>query len=125
MTTQQLLQRLREGRLPADAEVCRDGTDTFRPVSAYPEFYEVQPLRDGAAKPARPSTDDTPPPATAEEDPGTKKAPSASTSQERKDPPAGSFGPHRHWTWWLLAVGLGALVASGVAAVCRSILVSV
>lgn len=122
ITTAQLLQRLREGRLPADAEVCRPGQDAFHPVSTYPEFYEVHPVRDGQAKPKRPPrTDETDPEADAEDDPGTKPESAASIAEKKKEPPDAT--PRRSWGWWLLVIGIGAaIVAGGVAVVYRVLL---
>jgi serine/threonine-protein kinase len=116
VTLPQLLQRLREGRLPTDAEVCRPGQDTFRPVSAYPEFYELHPLRDDSRKPKRPGENGallTKPDGEA----GTKKPSLPSNSEEQ--PPAA-----RRWTaWWLLVIGLGlASLAGGAAWVWRLLL---
>ncbi|HXG08477.1 MAG TPA: serine/threonine-protein kinase [Gemmataceae bacterium] len=121
VTTPQLLQRLREGRLPAEAEICRSGQDTFRPVSAYPEFYEVIAVRESHRKPKR-----SDPPSNGAEvsrDPASKKGrPPTDAPSEGKSAARGP-GLLRRWGWWLVAAGVGAgLLAGGLAAVGRLLL---
>src|SRR5207302_1369696 len=38
-TTEQILQRLREGRLPRSAEACRHSQDEFCPLATFSEFH--------------------------------------------------------------------------------------
>lgn len=118
VTTEQLLHRLREGRVPAEAEVCRPGQDAFRPVSSFPEFYEVHPVRDGHRRPKR----------TPEEEHSERRKQSGPSKDStlpsidlgRAVTPQGTAG--LTWQWWLVAFGVGAaLVAGGLAIFWRSL----
>jgi serine/threonine-protein kinase len=123
VTTQQLLQRLRENRLPAEAEVCRQGQDSFRPVSAYPEFHELHGGSNGPTRPKRPARPAEGGTDVAGEDQETNRSSPASIPEEEKRAPGGpSF--RGSWAWWLVVAGVGAaLVVGGVAAVCRTLLI--
>jgi serine/threonine-protein kinase len=41
-TTKQIADRLRDGRLPADAQACRFGEREFRPIREFPEFRDIE-----------------------------------------------------------------------------------
>jgi serine/threonine-protein kinase len=48
LTTEQVAQRLRDGRLPAETEVCGNPREGFRPVSAFLEFKPALPHKPAA-----------------------------------------------------------------------------
>jgi len=53
VTTQQVVQRFREGRLPAEVEACHEPHGPFKPLGAFAEFQQPAPPSNGAAKPKR------------------------------------------------------------------------
>jgi serine/threonine-protein kinase len=59
LATAQVAQRLREGRFPAGAELCREGETVFLPPSRLAEFQGMAPAR--RANVQRPSPKDVPP----------------------------------------------------------------
>jgi serine/threonine-protein kinase len=123
LATAQLVQRLREGRLPAGAEVCRQGEDTFRPASAFPELRDL--ARAGNQRNGKPSasgkgTGKRPKRA---KEPKPQKEITADQPAERKGLAGTLDYLRRRWRWWLAAVCVGAAILSGgLAVVFRSLL---
>jgi serine/threonine-protein kinase len=96
-TTAQILERLREGRIPRDAEVCRAAEEGFLPVSFFPELATPsddmdQPSAATVASPALP-TDETP---------GANEGPLSNVVEP---------SPR---LFWVLVAGILAFVASGL-----------
>jgi serine/threonine-protein kinase len=91
-TTQQITQRLREGRMPATIEASHEPQGEFKPLSAYPEFHAVAVSR---LKPRKPSGNGSP-----REKPAVPKV-----ATEVPAP-----GPTRRRGYWLVPIGLGLLV---------------
>jgi serine/threonine-protein kinase len=54
-TTRQVLQRLRDGRVPPDAEASREAEDQFHPLTTFAEFRQVAAEVDGRKKPLPPA----------------------------------------------------------------------
>ncbi|HZY91012.1 MAG TPA: serine/threonine-protein kinase [Gemmataceae bacterium] len=53
LTTRQILQRLRAGRMPAKVAARRADKDGYQPLAVYPEFRSVRPARKARPVPAR------------------------------------------------------------------------
>jgi serine/threonine protein kinase len=121
ITGQQLRQRLREGRLPAEVEICRHGQDTFRPISDYPEFSELYSPRENhrkakrseAAKDGEESSGRAP-------ETGSKNKPLPDAIPDEEEPVAAPPSDlWSRWGWWLVAAGIGAaLLAGGLVLLC-------
>jgi eukaryotic-like serine/threonine-protein kinase len=107
-TTEQIVQRLREGRLPRTAEACRHLRDGFHPLATYPEFQTA--LKEKKAPGPEDRTEATP-----------------RTERNGKPEPARvdvvrNVGGTPHSYPWLLLTGLGvgaAFTAAGLALVYR------
>jgi serine/threonine-protein kinase len=94
-TTKQVLQRLREGRMPSEVEASHLPQGKFQPLSAFPEFCEAalnQPRRKKSVRPARQAAQDG--------------APSEDTFSEE---------PASAWSrWWILSLGAAVVVALAI-----------
>ncbi|MFL5242650.1 MAG: serine/threonine-protein kinase [Gemmataceae bacterium] len=44
-TMRQIIRRLRQGRMPAQLQLCRPGEKVFRPLAEFPEFAGIRPVR--------------------------------------------------------------------------------
>jgi serine/threonine-protein kinase len=103
LTTQQIVQRLREGRIPPEAEACRAVADGYKPLHGYPEFGLIE-------APRRPAKDEAAPAAN-----GNGKArDSGGDLAKARTLPNRPGVPARRLSWTLLlavAGGLALLVA--------------
>jgi serine/threonine-protein kinase len=99
-TTQQILQRLREGRVPRSAEVCRAADEGFLPISFFAEFQEA--FGGAVPMPAAPSQ------------------PTSVPSETLAPSPAHVLGASRGW--WLLVVAGVCLAAGLVVRACLALI---
>ncbi len=106
-TAQQIVQRLREGKLPGEVEGSHEAQGEFRPLGNVPEFRAAVAAAKTVAKTRVRSRKRTPPPETRPEPP-------AALSRSGEATAAAIELPVR---WWVLAVvglGLGLAAAGGV-----------
>lgn len=61
-TSRQIIERLRQGRMPAQVQLCRPGEKVFRPLRQIPEFAKIKPVRKVKAKAATGAVADAPAP---------------------------------------------------------------
>jgi hypothetical protein len=96
-STQQILQRLREGKLTGEAQACHEPQGDFQPLEALTDFRAaVRVARKKARKPR---------PAAPRHD-GSKDSPGGGGAQAALDEP-------NRW-WLMLGLGLGLAAAGGV-----------
>jgi hypothetical protein len=96
-TTAQLLQRLREGRMPAEVEASHQLQGKFQPLKAFPELREAAEHQPPRKKPAKVSK------------PVLKTTPSPRADTESQSPARKKTFP---WPWWPIGIG-AALIAGG------------
>ncbi len=95
-TTQQVVHRLRDGRLPAQVEASHDSHGSFKPLRSFPEFQQVVPVN-GVAKVKRRRRQDA-----------NQPGPSAPAGPSETAPPAFLSWSGRRWA--AIGAGLATLV---------------
>ncbi len=100
-STEQVLELLREGRLPVETEACRATERGFKVLSSFPEFADVTPL---PRKRRKPKPAEAPPEARPLPTPPAKEPP---------EPPPAPRGT------WIILLGVGVFLAAGVATVIK------
>jgi serine/threonine-protein kinase len=99
LTTRQILQRLRAGRMPAKVAARRPDQDGYQPLAVYPEFRSVRPARKVRPAPSRTPT-------------VTATVPAPAPASNGEPEPEAAAAPPR-WPLLLVAILIAASVAAG------------